>query len=86
FHWLTVVLIFLLFGLGWYMVETPEGTPERSWFFALHKSVGLTLALVVLARIAWRLTHPGPQMHQSLERWQRMLATATHYCLYILML
>ncbi len=40
-HWLMVVLIFTMFGLGWYMVDLPKGSPERTWFFTLHKSIGL---------------------------------------------
>ena len=40
-HWVMAILLFTLFGLGWYMVDLPKGSDERSWFFALHKSIGL---------------------------------------------
>jgi len=40
-HWLMVILLFVMIGLGWYMVDLPEGSPERTWGFALHKSIGL---------------------------------------------
>ncbi len=35
-HWVMAILLFPLFGLGWYMVDLPKGSDKRSWFFALH--------------------------------------------------
>ena len=40
-HWVMAILVITLFCLGWYMVDLPKGSDERSWFFALHKSIGL---------------------------------------------
>lgn len=84
-HWLMVILIFILFGLGWYMVDLPKSSPERSWFFALHKSIGLTTALCAILRLAWRLLHRPPALPETLLLWKRRLANATHSLLYILM-
>lgn len=84
FHWLMVLLIFTLFALGWYMVDLPKGSPERSWFFALHKSIGLTTALIALLRLLWRLGHKPPKWPESLLHWQRKLADITHNLLYLL--
>jgi cytochrome b561 len=84
-HWAMVLLILLLFGLGWYMVELPDGSPERTRFFALHKSVGLTTALFALVRIGWRLKHPAPPLPGTLPAWQRGLAHLTHVLLYVFM-
>lgn len=84
-HWLMVVLIFTLFGLGWYMTGLPKGSPERTWFFALHKSVGLTTALMAVLRVIWRLTHKPPQLPDTIVPWKRRLAQATHHLLYVLM-
>ena len=84
-HWLMTLLIFILFGLGWYMTELPKGSPERTWFFALHKSVGLTTALLVIVRVIWRLQHTPPALPETIVRWKRRLAEATHHLLYLLM-
>ncbi|MGH8119868.1 MAG: cytochrome b [Gammaproteobacteria bacterium] len=84
-HWLMVVLIFTLFGLGWYMSDLPKGSPERTWFFALHKSIGLTTALMAVLRIFWRLTHTPPALPGNIEQWKRRMAEATHHLLYVLM-
>lgn len=84
-HWLVTLLIFTLFGLGWYMTELPKGSPERTWFFALHKSVGLTTALLVIVRVIWRLQHPPPPLPEMIAHWKRRMAEATHHLLYLLM-
>jgi cytochrome b561 len=81
-HWLTALLILILLGLGWYMHDLPKG-PERGWFFALHKSIGLTAALVIALRIGWRLTHPAPALPAAIGGWQRRLATASHHLFYV---
>lgn len=84
-HWLMVVLIFTLFGLGWYMTDLPKDSPERTWFFALHKSIGLTTALMAVLRLAWRWRYTPPDLPETIEYWKRRLATATHHLLYVLM-
>jgi cytochrome b561 len=84
-HWLMVLLIFTLFGLGWYMTELPKGSEERAWFFALHKSVGLTTALMVMLRVIWRLTHDPPALPEMIVYWKRRMAAATHHLLYVMM-
>lgn len=85
-HWLMFILILILFMLGWYMVDLPKESPERTYFFALHKSIGLTLAVLLFVRIAWRWEHTPPALPESLAAWQRRLAEATHYLLYFFML
>lgn len=80
-----VLLIFTMFGLGWYMVELPDGSPERAWFFALHKSIGLTIALLALIRLGWRMSHKPPVLPETIAYWQRRLAHLTHHLLYVLM-
>lgn len=82
-HWLTAALLCVMFGLGWYMVDLPKGSPERTWFFALHKSMGLTTALVVLLRLGWRAAQAAPPLPESILAWQRKLAKATHFLLYV---
>jgi cytochrome b561 len=61
-HWLVAVGVFVMIGLGWYMTEIPKGTPARAFYFNLHKSIGLTVGMIVLIRIAWRWTHKPPRL------------------------
>ncbi len=84
-HWLTAALVFALYGIGWYMVELPKG-PARGETFALHKSIGLTVLVLTLARIGWRLTHPAPALPPAIGRWRIVLAHAVHLAFYVLLL
>lgn len=81
-HWLIAILVFVLIGLGWYMVDIPKNTPERAFFFNLHKSIGLTTFFVIALRVAWRLTHVPPRLPASLKRWEAVAANWMHRLLY----
>lgn len=84
-HWVIAVLILVLFLLGWYMVDLPKGSPERTSFFTLHKSIGLTVAALVVVRLAWRWRFPMLAPPAALGPWQRRLATGVHRALYVFM-
>jgi cytochrome b561 len=85
-HWLIAVVILLQIPFGWYLQEIPTGTPARSWYVNLHKSVGITLGLVIVFRTVWRWLHPAPPLPDWTPRWQRVGANATHLGLYACML
>ncbi len=50
-HWLMAIMIIGMIGLGITMADLPKGSDERSWFFALHKSIGLSLVLLAFIRL-----------------------------------
>jgi cytochrome b561 len=75
------------FALGWWMIDVPKDPPGvRAWWFNLHKSIGITLAALVVLRLLWRLGHPGPSLPGTLPRMQRIAAAGTHWALYACML
>ena len=80
-HWLTVALVFALFALGWYMVDLPKG-PARSYYFALHKSIGLGVFALLCVRMYWRFSHRPPPFPRSLPGWQARLARGVHLGFY----
>ncbi|MCB1748723.1 MAG: cytochrome b [Gammaproteobacteria bacterium] len=81
-HWLVAVLVFSLFGIGWYMVDLPQG-PARGEYFALHKSIGLCVLVLLALRIAWRYRHRPPPLPQAVPAWQRVLAGLVHRAFYV---
>ena len=52
------------------------------WFFNLHKSIGLTVAALVLLRAAWRLAHAPAALPTSIPDWQVRAARVSHGLLY----
>lgn len=85
FHWGLALLIPVLIGLGWYMLGI-EDQPGSDWYFALHISLGLTAALLIALRFAWRLGHPPHPFPGTMPAWQAKAARISHALLYVLML
>jgi cytochrome b561 len=83
FHWVIAALVLTLIGLGWYMTDIPKGTPDRAFFYNLHKSIGVTTAILVILRVWWRLTHPAPALPASVPGWQASASRLSHALLYM---
>ena len=47
-HWLIAVLIFTMFGLGYYMEDLPLGQ-QKLELYGLHKSLGITIFTLAVA-------------------------------------
>ena len=82
-HWIIAALVLVMIGLGFYMSDIPRGTPDRSFYFNLHKSIGLTVALIVLFRIWWRHKNPPPPLPASMPAWQVTASKISHALLYM---
>jgi cytochrome b561 len=86
-HWLIALGILAQIGLGFWMIDIPkQPAGVRAYWLNLHKSIGLTLALLILVRLGWRLAHRPPPLPGTLPRWQLLAARANHGLLYLCML
>jgi cytochrome b561 len=86
-HWTIALLILTQIGIGWYMNEVmPDHTPAQAQVQGVHISLGLTILLLVLARIGVRLFNPPPPLPVGIPGWERFLAGAVHLLFYGLML
>ncbi len=83
-HWLMAVLFFGMLGLGFYMQGLPL-SPDKLKLYSWHKWVGVTVFLLALFRIAWRVTHQPPALPSSMPRLMQIAAHAGHHMLYMLM-
>jgi cytochrome b561 len=82
-HWLVGVAVLGQIALGWSMQGVAKDPPGvRAGWYNVHKSVGLTLALLVGARLAWRRRHAPPALPPRIPRWQQRAAGASHAALY----
>jgi cytochrome b561 len=84
-HWFVALLIFALFATGWQMVGISTNTPERAFFFNLHKSLGILTALAIVALVVWRVMHSAPALPGSMPKWERAAAVVSHLLAYVLM-
>jgi cytochrome b561 len=81
-HWLIAVAVLGLIAWGWWMQTIPKDPlGARVNAFNLHKSIGMTVLLLMLARVAWRAGHAPPPF-VPMPPWQAKLARAVHWLLY----
>jgi cytochrome b561 len=85
-HWVIALAVLGQIGFGWYLQTVPRLTPDRTVFVNLHKSTGLVIGVLILVRLAWRLTHKPPPLPASMPAWERGAAKASHALLYACML
>ena len=84
-HWVLAVALFCQIGLGLRMGDIPKGDPSRAYWFNMHKSVGLVLAVLILVRIWWRAKNTPPPLPGSMKRWEVIASKASHHLLYLCM-
>ena len=84
-HWLIALAVVSQMVLGWVMVSW-RLSPTKFELYAIHKSLGITLLLLVLIRLAWRAWNVTPQAPAQSPRWETRAAAVTHALLYLLLL
>jgi len=84
-HWLMALAIIGLWVVGHLIDVVPKG-PSRSDVIFMHKSVGVIILVLAVARLAWRLTRQHPALPAAMPAWEQLLARLGHWALYGLML
>ena len=79
-HWVIALALAFQLALGFAMPSGPAGFGP----YQLHKSVGITILLLSLARLVWRVTHRPPDAVEG--GFQGFLAKAVHTLLYVFMI
>ncbi len=86
-HWLIAVMIIGQLAGGFYMHNLPREQAELKFqLYQLHKSFGITVLLLTLFRIGWRLTHKPPALPVKMAGWEKLLARGAHFAFYALLL
>ncbi len=84
-HWLMAagVVVGVIFGV--ISADTNDAALTRETL-RVHQSIGVTMFLLGVLRLAWRLTHPAPPLPAAMPRGQKIAAAATHWALYLVLL
>ncbi len=94
FHWLTALLIFTALPLGWFANNLAQAIYDPSIptteadialatrLFSLHKTVGITVFFVALARILWAMTQTKPGLLNADNKPEAFAAETVHWLLY----
>jgi cytochrome b561 len=83
-HWLIAIAIIAMLCIGLYMVALPKGLAFKSSLINFHKSLGMTVFLLVLIRIGVRVVAGRPPL-PPMRAWQRAAASMTQVLLYVAM-
>jgi len=79
-HWTIALLIITNLTIGLLMDALPKG------IVPIHKSIGMTILLLSLLRLGWRLGHRPPPLPTTVKRWEKGLAHAVHWIFYALII
>ncbi|WEK02299.1 MAG: cytochrome b [Candidatus Sphingomonas phytovorans] len=83
-HWTIAALIVGNIALG--VMGRDARPPEKFAILDYHKSIGLTILMLSILRLAWRILNRPPALPATMPRWERSLAHAIHTSLYLIMI
>jgi cytochrome b561 len=84
FHWIIAALIVTQFTLAWTADDLPIGMHKLA-LLARHKSFGMTVLMLAILRLLWRLFNPPPALPAGMSKIERLLAKSTHVAFYVLL-
>jgi cytochrome b561/polyisoprenoid-binding protein YceI len=83
-HWLIALAIVAQVSIAWRMGG--KHTPEGFALTQLHKSIGISILVLSILRLGWRLTNPPPPEPAGLAPWERVLSQIVHWAFYVIMI
>jgi cytochrome b561 len=86
FHWVIAALLITNIALGLYFADLPHSDPWKFELTQWHKSIGLTVLVLSIFRLLWRLSHPVPPLPTDMYWGLRVAARASHYLFYFLII
>jgi len=84
FHWIIAGLILTQFTLGWLADDLPLGMRKLA-LLARHKSFGMTVLMLAVLRLLWRLFNRPPELPSGMSKTETILARGTHAAFYVLL-
>ena len=84
-HWTILILIIAQYVIIQAAEDLPNGIEKLSQI-SLHKSIGMLVLLLALARIGWKLANRGKPAPANMPGWQTKVAATSHGLLYLLVL
>jgi cytochrome b561 len=83
-HWIIAALIVTQFALAWMADDLPLGMHKLA-LLARHKSFGMTVLMLAVVRVAWRVANPPPALPAGMTPVEHALAKVTHAAFYVLL-
>jgi cytochrome b561 len=83
-HWVIAIAVIV----NWRLAESAHEGPREAAgaLMSTHKAIGMTILLLTVLRLIWRLAHPSVVRTPNLKPWERVLAKTVHVTFYVLLL
>jgi len=81
-HWAIALGILTLIAMGLTMDHLTLDPMRLFQLYQLHKSIGITVMFLIVARIGWRLANKPPELPDTMHLSERRAASVTHVVLY----
>ena len=85
-HWTIAILFISLIPMGIFASMIPEDTEYRNAYYVVHKTIGVTVFLLVIVRLIWNRLSRRPSLDNALTLREEKLAHRAHNTLYFMML
>ena len=85
-HWTIAILFISLIPMGIFSSMIPEETSYRNAYYVVHKTIGVTVFLLVIVRLIWNKISKRPALDNTLTPTEKKLAHRAHNILYFMLL
>lgn len=83
-HWLIALLVFVTFPVGVIMSDMVL-SPDKLRLLSYHKWLGVTVFILLVVRLVWRVAHKPAPLNVTMPQWQVLAAKGVHALLYVLL-
>jgi cytochrome b561 len=82
FHWVIALAVIFNIWFGDYVHAMADDDPNHFEYVQIHKSIGITVLVLALLRLLWRIFDPPPPLPASMPKWQVWASRLSHWALY----
>lgn len=81
-HWIIAFLVLFMLILGFLLDSLSHGL-RADFFYDLHKSIGLSVLILMVIRLFWRMMNKVPELPFTTPGWEKLLSKTTHILFYL---
>jgi superoxide oxidase len=86
FHWATVFIVLAMFATAWLHSQSHDDV-HKALLLQIHRSLGVTIWVATVLRLAWRLTNAKlPPFPSNMTKLHRVIVKVSEHGLYALLL
>lgn len=83
-HWLVASIAIAMLSFSFFLPKIPDTIKPAS--YTIHKSLGLTVLILMIFRIFWQIRHKRPNLPIKTRKLQHTLPRAIQYGFYIFLI